>query len=289
MKKKILVLGSSGQIGLHFCNYLKNKKYLVKKFDICEGKKFDLRKYNNILLEKSIKQCDYIFFLAFDVGGSRYIKEFQSSYEFSMNNLKIMVNTFDLLAKYKKPFLFASTQMSNMSYSNYGLLKLLGERISNQLNGNFVKFWNVYGIEKDLDKSHVITDFILMALKYKKIKMLTTGKESREFLHADDCSAGLEVIMKNHKQFKNQNNELHLTTGKRITILNIAKIIKKISKSKNLNVQIISGKKKDTLQLNKKNKFNNYLNKFWKPKISINLGIEDVYQYYQNNFNKMKK
>ena len=289
MKKKILVLGSSGQIGLHFCNYLKNKKYLVKKFDICEGKKFDLRKYTNILLEKSIKQCDYIFFLAFDVGGSRYIKEFQSSYEFSMNNLKIMVNTFDLLAKYKKPFLFASSQMSNMSYSNYGLLKLLGERISNQLNGNFVKFWNVYGIEKDLDKSHVITDFILMALKYKKIKMLTTGKESREFLHADDCSVGLEVIMKNHKQFKNQNNELHLTTGKRITILNIAKIIKKISKSKNFNVQIIQGKKKDTLQLNKKNKFNNYLNKFWKPKISINLGIENVYQYYQKNFNKMKK
>jgi len=289
VKKKILVLGSSGQIGLHFCNYLKSKKYFVKKFDICDGKKFDLRKYNNDLLEKSIKKCDYIFFLAFDVGGSRYIKEFQSTFEFSMNNLKIMANTFDLLAKYKKPFLFASSQMSNMSYSNYGLLKLLGERISNQLNGNFVKFWNVYGIEKNLDKSHVITDFILMALKSKKIKMLTTGKESREFLHADDCSVGLEIIMKNHKQFKNQNNELHLTTGKRITILNIAKIIKKISKSKNLNVQIVPGRKKDTLQLNKKNKFNNYLNKFWKPKISINLGIEDVYQYYQNNFNKMKK
>ena len=62
MKKKILVLGSSGQIGLHLCNYLKNKKYLVKKFDICEGKKFDLRKYNNDLLEKSLKKCDDIFF-----------------------------------------------------------------------------------------------------------------------------------------------------------------------------------------------------------------------------------
>ena len=146
VKKKILVLGSSGQIGLHLCNYLKNKKYFVEKFDICVGKKFDLRKYNNMLLEKSIKKCDYIFFLAFDVGGSRYIKEFQSSYKFLMNNLKIMVNTFELLAKYKKPFLFASSQMSNMSYSNYGLLKLLGERMSNQLNGNYVKFWNVYGV-----------------------------------------------------------------------------------------------------------------------------------------------
>ena len=46
------------------------------------------------------------FFLAFDVGGSKYIKKFQSSYKFLMNNLMIMVNTFELLAKYKKPFLF---------------------------------------------------------------------------------------------------------------------------------------------------------------------------------------
>ena len=289
MKKKILVLGSSGQIGLHLCNYLKNKKYLVEKFDLCEGKKFDLRKKNNTLLEKSIRKSDYIFFLAFDVGGSKYIKKFQSTYKFLMNNLKIIANTFELLAKYKKPFLFASSQMSNMTYSNYGLLKLLGERITNKLNGNYVKFWNVYGVENDLKKSHVITDFILMALKYKKIKMLTTGKESREFLHADDCSAGLEVIMKNHKKFKNQNNELHLTTGKRITILNISKIIKKISKSKNLNIKVIPGKKKDTLQLNKKNKFNYYLNKFWKPKININLGIKDVYEYYEKSFNKIKK
>ena len=119
--------------------------------------------------------------------------------------------------------------------------------------------------------------------------MLTTGKESREFLHANDCSSGLEVIMKNHKKFKNQNNELHITTGKRITILNIAKIIKKISKSKNLNISIIPGKKADTLQLNKKNRFNNYLNKFWKPKININLGIQDIYKYYEKNFSKIKK
>ena len=289
MKKKILVLGSSGQIGLHLCNYLKNKKYLVQRFDLCDGTKYDLRKQNNILLEKYIKKCDYIFFLAFDVGGSRYIKKFQSTYNFLMNNLKIITNTFELLAKYKKPFLFASSQMSNMSYSNYGLLKLFGERITDKLNGNYVKFWNVYGVEKDLKKSHVITDFILMALKNKKIKMLTTGKESREFLHANDCSTGLEVIMKNHKKFKNQNNELHLTTGKRITILNIAKIIKKISSSKNLKVQIIPGEKKDTLQLNKKNKYNNYLNKFWKPKININSGIKDVYEYYEKNYKKLKK
>ena len=145
-----------------------------------------------------------------------------------------MINTFKLLAKYKKPFLFASSQMSNMSYSNYGLLKLIGEKISRDLNGNSVKFWNVYGIENDLQKSHVITDFVLMALKYKKIKMLTDGSESREFLHAEDCSRGMEIIMKKHNKFKHQKKELHLTTGKKTKIVDIAKIVLKISSQNNL-------------------------------------------------------
>tara|TARA_B100000029_G_C17497879_1_gene931628 strand:- start:815 stop:1417 length:603 start_codon:yes stop_codon:yes gene_type:complete len=194
-----------------------------------------------------------------------------------------MVNTFKLLAKHNKPFLFASSQMSNMSYSNYGVLKLLGEKITKKLNGNYVKFWNVYGIEKDLSKSHVITDFVLMALKNKKIKMLTSGEESREFLYADDCCLGIETIMKKHNKFKKQRNELHLTSGKKIKILKIAKIIKKISKSNQSNILIIPGKKSDNLQLNKKNTHNKYLMKFWKPTVDIKKGIEKVYSYYKTN------
>ena len=43
---------------------------------------------------------------------------------------------------------------------------------------------------------YCIKDFVSMALKKKKINMLTNGKESREFLYADDCSEGLFEIMK---------------------------------------------------------------------------------------------
>jgi nucleoside-diphosphate-sugar epimerase len=282
MIKKILVLGSNGQIGYHLCNFLKEEKYFVEKFDIEDHKKYDLRK-SNLLLEKKIKDCNYVFFLAFDVGGSRYLKTYQETYDFLINNLKIMKTVFSSLSKAKTPFLFASSQMSNMTYSNYGLLKLLGERITTKLNGNFVKFWNVYGIEKNLDKSHVITDFILMALKNKKIRMLTNGNETRKFLYAEDCSAGLEIIMKNHNKFKSTNKELHLTTNKNISIIKIAKIIKKIAHLKNINVEILRGKTKDTVQLNKKNKNNNFLNKFWKPKNSINQGILEIFEYYQKN------
>ena len=288
MKKNILVLGSSGQIGYHLSWYLKKKKHKVLDFDILDGKKYDLRTYNNTNLINCIKKSDYVFFLAFDVGGSKYLKKYQNSSKFIFNNLNIMMNTFELLAKYKKPFLFASSQMSNMSYSNYGILKLIGEKISSGLNGNSVKFWNVYGIEKDLQKSHVITDFVLMALKNKKIKMLSNGTESREFLHAADCSRGLEVIMKNHNKFKHQNRELHLTTGKETKILDIAKLIQKIANKDNLKINIIKAKKKDIIQKNKKNKYNYYLSKFWKPKIKISLGIKEIYRYYKFNLNKIK-
>lgn len=278
--KNILILGSSGQIGFHLQEYLSKKKYKVFNFDIVDGKSNDLRKKNNLKLIKLLKKSDYVFFLAFDVGGSRYLKKYQNSKNFIMNNMMIMSNTFDLLSKYKKPFLFASSQMSNMLYSNYGLLKLIGERITSTLNGNFVKLWNVYGIENDTTKSHVITDFVLKALKFKKIQMLTNGKESREFLYADDCCEALEIIMKKHNFFKNQKKELHLTNGIKTKIVDIAKIIKKNLSNKNLKIKIISGKSKDNVQLNKNNKNNNFLKKYWKPKVSISAGINKIISHY---------
>ena len=281
-KKSILVLGSSGQIGEYLCNYLEEKNYNVEKYDLRVSPKQDLRKENNLKLNKLIKSSDYIFFLAFDVGGSRYLRNYQNNFNFLSNNLKIMTHTFNLLSKFKKKFLFASSQMSNMTYSNYGLLKLVGERVTQSLNSNYVKFWNVYGIEKDLKKAHVITDFVKMAVKKKKISMLTDGKESREFLHVRDCCEGLEIIMKRHNQFKKIKQELHLTTGTKIKIATIAKIVKNIAKKNKSNVKITKGKSKDQIQLNKKNKFNKFLSKYWKPKVNIKSGINEIYEYYLN-------
>ena len=224
MKKKILILGSEGQIGSHLTDFFKDKKeFDIIKFDIVLGKKFDIRNFSNRSLEKNIKKSDFIFFLAFDVGGSRYLKKYQNSYNFLINNLLIITNVFRLLKKYKKKFVFASSQMSNMDFSPYGTLKRLGEEVTKSLDAVYVKFWNVYGIEKNLEKSHVITDFTIMALKKKRITMLTNGNESREFLYASDCSEGLFKIMKKFNFFSRKKKELHLTTGKRIKIIQIAK------------------------------------------------------------------
>ena len=46
-KKKILILGSEGQIGGHLTEYLKKKGHTVIKFDIVLGLSDDLRNPNN--------------------------------------------------------------------------------------------------------------------------------------------------------------------------------------------------------------------------------------------------
>lgn len=278
--KNILVLGSSGQIGSYLVKYFKIKKYSISEFDIVRNPKEDLRIYSNNLLKKKIIKADYVFFLAFDVGGSRYLKKYQESYPFIKNNLQLMLATFEMLKIYKKKFLFASSQMSNMQYSNYGVLKFLGEKFSKLSNGLVVKFWNVYGIEKDINKSHVITDFILMALKNKKIKMLTDGSESRDFLYVDDCCSALDIVMKNHDKFKKKNLTIDIASGKKIKIFTVAKIIKNIFKKININIHIKKSKNKDLVQQNKKNKVNDFFFQFWHPKISIYNGIENIIKHY---------
>ena len=84
---KHLVLGSSGQIGYHLCEHILNKTNdTLSTFDIIDNRYEDLRINNNLILEKYIEESDFIYFLAFDVGGSRYLSRYQDTYNFINNN-----------------------------------------------------------------------------------------------------------------------------------------------------------------------------------------------------------
>jgi nucleoside-diphosphate-sugar epimerase len=264
---KYLVLGSEGQIGLELCQYLKNKGHEVVEFDIIKDPKQDLRIPD--VLDTIMKDVDFVMFLAFDVGGSRYLKKYQHTYEFVENNLALTLHTFKSIKKFNKPFIFASSQMANMSYSPYGLLKSMGEICTTSLNGLTVKFWNVYGPEHDLEKSHVITDFILKA-KQGKIEMLTDGSEVRQFLHAEDCSNALEILSLNYNDI-DRNKNLHITSFEWNSILEVAKIIQEY-----IPCEIVASTETDDVQKNKKNEPDPYILDYWKPKISLREGINKI-------------
>lgn len=276
---KYLVLGSSGQIGSALVESIrKNTEHTAVEFDLENHHSQDLRIPNNELLSKLVEDCDFVFFLAFDVGGSRYLKIYQDTYDFMSNNIKIMDQTFGTIKKHNKPFIFASSQMANMSYSSYGLLKSVGEKTTEILGGLVVKFWNVYGLEHDANKFHVITDLIIKAATDGHINLMTDGTEERQFLHADDCSECLIMLAEQYSNIP-RTEQLHVTSHVWHSVLEIAEVI-----SKNYpGSKVIPSPEKDQVQQNKKNEPNDYILRYWKPKILLEDGIFSIVEAMKRN------
>jgi nucleoside-diphosphate-sugar epimerase len=278
---KIAILGSSGQIGAYLTEYLRGKGHEIFEYDKNNTEEQDLTKIPNLALEHIIKASDFVFFLAFDVGGSRYLKKYQHTFKFIDNNTRMMASVFGLLEKYNKRFVFASSQMSNMSYSPYGVAKRVGELYTKSLKGLTVKFWNVYGIEKDMEKAHVITDFIRKGFEEGDFEMMTDGTEERQFLYAEDCCEALETVMENFSDFKPE-DPLHITSFHQSSIKEVAQIITGQFNMIGKNVDIKPGIAKDSVQMDKRNEADTYITGWWLPKTNLQDGIAKV-------FNDMKK
>ena len=283
-KKRVAVLGSSGQIGAYLTQYLRKKGFFVREFDVANDPHEDMTHIPNPFLRNVIMDSDFVFFLAFDVGGSHYLKKYQNTFKFINNNTRMMTNVFGYLEQYQVPFIFASSQMSNMSYSPYGVMKRVGELYTKSLNGLIVKFWNVYGIEKDMEKAHVITDFIHKGFKTGVIDMMTDGTEMRDFLYAEDCCEGLEAIMNNYQDLSSD-DELHITTGIYTSILEIADEIKKLFSNIGKDVIIKPAQSKDEVQRDARNIADPFINeRFWQAKTSVQDGLKKVFEEMKNDW-----
>lgn len=267
----ILVLGSSGQIGKPLCKLLQDKDHIVTYFDKKLDKTLmDLSKkeWSGDYLNFCVSIADVVVFLAFEVGGSKFLLDNDKTIEYISENVRLMDYTFSVLKRENKPVLFASSQMSNMHSTNYGFLKDLGERYTKTLNKGYIcRFWNVYGYEDPTDpKSHVITDFIHMA-KSGTINMRTTGEEERQFLYTEDSSKALLHWCENYHQY-DKDQYIDITSFKWDSIYNVAKII-----SKYIPCEIIRGEAKDNIQNGIRNTPSEYIKKFWCPSISLDQGI----------------
>ena len=280
---RVTILGSSGQIGAYLTTYLRDKGHQVKEFDKNNLPAQDLTKIPNLQLRDAIYDSDFVFFLAFDVGGSHYLKKYQHTFGFLDNNTRMMTNVFGYLQEFKKPFVFASSQMSNMSYSPYGVMKRVGELYTKSLNGLIVKFWNVYGIENDMEKAHVITDFIHKGFETGTIDMMTDGTEEREFLYAEDCCEALETIMEEYTSFTSD-DDLHITSGVSSTVLEIAQCVQSLFDQIGKEVAIAPAASKDEVQKDARNVSDPYIRKWWKPKTSIQDGIKNVFEEMKNAY-----
>lgn len=240
----VTVLGSEGLIGSSMTSLLKGKGYHVIECDILNSQLQDLRQ-NELFLSEYFRGVDFVYFLAFDVGGSVYLGANEGTFGFLENNTKIMLNTFGLLKKFEIPFIFASSQMSQLGFSPYGNLKLLGENYTNSLGGINARLWNVYGFEKNLEKYHVISDLIFEGLKTGKVKLRTDGQEKRRFMYVDDCCEYLYAL---HENYLICPRTVNIAANQWTSIKELAQIVKEVFNENNLPFEFTVNTNRDEVQ-----------------------------------------
>ena len=263
---RVVVLGGSGQIGKPLVSRLKLLNNEVKSIDIIDDTRYDLRNPTGDWVPL-VKKSDFVFFLAFDVGGSKYLKKFEHTADFLNNNLRIMYNVFDKLSEYRVPFIFASSQMARSNFSPYGSLKRIGEFYTQILGGLTCRFWNVYGLEDDVFKQHVISDFIQMAKLEGIIEMKTDGNESRQFLYVEDCVDALLTLMNSFDKLDKMNS-YDVTSFEWTKIIKVAEIV-----AEHTGAIIKQSHSVDEVQLDSKHEPTNSILDYWQPKTDLKRGI----------------
>lgn len=222
--KKNLVLGGAGLIGRALCSRLESEGQEVTSLDLRTG--FDLRKdslepYSNF---------DFVWFLAWDVGGSKYLMNSYCQQDILLNNARICERVFDFLYGTKTGFLFTTSQLSG-SDNAYGITKMLGEYWTRQIGGKLARLWNVYSWEPPGIRSHVIPDLVMMALNKKAIHLQTSGQERRQFIFDADCADALVQLRNVDTSYAD------ITAPPWVTIEGVANEI-----GRQLNVPISTGK-----------------------------------------------
>jgi len=189
-----LVLGSEGFVGKPFCEYLEGQGERVVRFDIKRGEGEDARS-----VPLSLDGVDRVYFLAWEVGGAKYLYRDDVQFLQLDWNLQLLLNVMPQLRDSKTPFLFVSSQLAEEHDTVYGVTKRLGEVWTHLLRGVRVRLWNVYGGYEDrTERSHVVADFVHQALETGRIEMMTRGEEVRQFIHVEDvCSAFHSALTKN--------------------------------------------------------------------------------------------
>jgi nucleoside-diphosphate-sugar epimerase len=201
-----LLLGGDGLIGTALGVELRKRGHETVSLDLRRG--CDLRAAESAPFES----CDRVWFLAWDTGGAKYIESSDGQHDTYRHNSELSARVFDLIARTRKPFVFATSQLAGQANA-YGLTKLVAEHWAAHLGGQIARFWNVYGWEEPGQKSHVMTDLILSGLTEGRVRCLTQGRERRRLLYKTDSALALIALAESGQPAADIAGDAWLTVG----------------------------------------------------------------------------
>jgi UDP-glucose 4-epimerase len=306
MPKKILITGSSGQIGSHLVEYF-SKKYEVVGLDVklssipsvnkvtVEG---DIRNKN--LVNELLKGVDVVIHTAAQLSINRSLENPILDADI---NIMGTLNLLDATRKNKNiskfVYLSSSVVYGNPEYlpidedhplnpvSAYGLSKLTGEKYCFLFNKVFglpivcVRPFNIYSNREDTNSSYVsiISKFNDMVRNNKPLIIYGDGKQMRDLVHVKDVASFIEIVLERSETVGEVYN---LGSGKPVTILEIAKLVLKMNEKDEKGNIIYEKEEKGKIEhsyadIRKSRKIG------YKPQITIDEGIKDIVNSLKSN------
>lgn len=307
---KTLVTGGAGFLGSHLCDYLlKNDHYVICMDNLVTGSSDNLKHINSdkfIFIKHDItkyieieEDLDFIFHFASPASPVDYLR-------YPIKTLKVgALGTHNVLglAKAKKArILLASTsevygdpKVHPQNEDYWGNVNPVGPRgvydeakrfaeamtmayhKKHNIETRIARIFNTYGIRMRKDDGRVIPTFVNQALKGEDITVFGDGNQTRSFCHVSDMIEGIYKLMMSGYILP-----INLGDPDEMTILELAKYIKKITNSKSkivfhpLPENDPKTRKPDISRAKKILE--------WEPKISFEKGMEGFIEWFKRIF-----
>lgn len=315
---KVIVTGGAGFIGSHLCDVLVALKHDVICIDnlitgsennIAHLKKksqFTFINHNVIKPLPLDLKTDYIFHLASPASPNHHsaISYHKLPMETMLVNTTGTLQMLELAIKYKAKFLFSSTSevygdpiehpqketyRGNVSTigprSVYDEAKRFGETLvayfwrEKGLDGRIARIFNTYGPRMRKDDMRMISIFIGEALLNNPITIFGDGKQTRSLCYVSDTVDGLMRLMFNKNT---ASTVVNIGSPYEHSVIEYANMVKKLINS---NSEIVFSEQlpeDDPLKRRADISKAELLLK-WKPKVSLEEGLNQMIEYLSNN------
>lgn len=280
-KERALITGGRGFIGQHLARHLGRLGYDIRYFDSANGRDVT----NRDLVFEEICGDDVVFHLA-GVLGTHELNE--KAHEATRINVLGAINVFDAARQSGARVVLAAKQ--NPWLNTYSITKEAAERFALMYAREYgvdtraARFFSLYGPgqkTRDHGVQKAIPTFIMSALNNEPLPIFGTGKQTADFIHAQDATEAMAIL--GHLEGL-KGKVIEIGTGIPTEINFLAEMIIRLSgsKSKIEHLPMRSGEPLDAQVVADTTQMVKLLN--FKPTITLEDGLKETVDWYKYKF-----